>query len=131
MPVYIGSGVHTGGNRGLSLHLMTDLPLFQYSKKYPEVAGHQGGDTDKKAADEIESSGRAENLRRRAREIFESLPLGATADEVARLMEEDILSVRPRVTELKKQGDLVYEGERRTNENGKTVRILKHYKFVG
>ena len=109
---------------------MDNDDLFSFAAKYPDRAGHQGGDTDKKAADEIEESGRAEILRRKVRNFFEGLPTGATADEAADLLGEDLLSIRPRVTELYKQGDLVYEGARRKNAGRNTVRVLKHYKFA-
>lgn len=92
---------------------------------YPLVAGHQGGDTDVDAAHDIEDSGAAETLRKQVIELMRKHPLGLTADEAAAKMDVDILSIRPRFTELKIRGYLVDTGWRRPSSNGKLQRVLK------
>ena len=91
--------------------------------KYPERAGFTDLDTSKAAADQIEAKGRAETLRQRVLQWLEKGDF--TADEIASLMGEDILSVRPRVTELFKQGEILDTGRRKENaRSGKKAKIL-------
>lgn len=92
---------------------------------YPNTAGHQGGDTDKAAAKAIEKRGRAKKLRTTILEKIKLCPTGSTPDEMAGIMGEDILSIRPRFTELKKRSLLVDTGIRRPSKNGKSQRVLK------
>ena len=54
----------------------------------------------------------------------------ATADEVAYALGADILTIRPRVTELKKWGLLVTTGLRRTNDRGNKCAVLAYYAEV-
>ena len=91
---------------------------------YPERAGFQDADTSKKAADDIEKTGRAAVLRKKVLALYEQGTF--TADECAELLNEDILSIRPRVTELKEQGKLEDTGLRRENvRSGKKARVLR------
>lgn len=92
---------------------------------YPLTAGHQGGDTDIEASDAIEDSGKAETLRKQVLKLMKRHQLGLTADEAAHHMDVDILSIRPRFTELKLRGYLVDTGWRRPSQNGKMQRVLK------
>lgn len=48
-----------------------------------------------------------------------------TADEIAADLGISILTVRPRVTELKKLGHIEPTGGRRTNPGGSTVRVWR------
>jgi hypothetical protein len=50
-----------------------------------------------------------------------------TADEIAKQMGLNVLSVRPRVTELVKAGDLVKTRQRRKNQSGTTATVLRHH----
>tara|TARA_R110000803_G_scaffold18124_2_gene48647 strand:- start:3668 stop:3982 length:315 start_codon:yes stop_codon:yes gene_type:complete len=93
--------------------------------KYPLKAGHQGGDTDRAAASSIEKRGRAKGLRDTILNKLTLFPTGSTPDEMAGIMGEDILSIRPRFTELKKQSLLVDTGIRRPSQNGKSQRVLR------
>jgi predicted transcriptional regulator len=50
-------------------------------------------------------------------------PNGATADEVARELNLSVLSVRPRVSELNRSGDIRQTPERRRNDSGMTATV--------
>lgn len=107
------------------------IDLFDYAAQYPNSAGYKTGDTSREAAEAIEDSGRAETLRAKVLEIMAASEGGLTADECAHILGEDILSIRPRFSELKARKALVYLGKRRTSDNGKSQRVLVHRDFAG
>lgn len=92
--------------------------------RYPERAGAKDMDTGRAAANAIEGSGRAPLLRDRVLEVF-ARGYRLTADEVAAKLDEDILSIRPRVSELFKQHKLLDTGERRLNTRGRPAKVLR------
>ena len=64
-------------------------------------------------------------LRRRVlTSIIAAGKLGMTADEVAREMKESVLTIRPRVTELRKAKYIVENGDRRQNLSGKSAHVF-------
>ena len=84
---------------------------------YPNTPGWKASDneTSREAAKSIEAP--AKTLRRKC---HEALKLAAmTADEVAELVGASVLSVRPRVSELKAQGLVQATDKRRCNISGK------------
>lgn len=100
---------------------------------YPERAGYTELSTSKDAADAIETSGRADTLRRRVlltlvvEQRLDMTPWspGLTADELAAEMGESVFSVRPRVAELHKQGLIERTGERRPSSNGRASHVWR------
>ena len=52
-------------------------------------------------------------------------PGGATADEVAKDLNLSVLSVRPRVSELKRLGEIKQTGGRRKNDSGMTATVWR------
>jgi hypothetical protein len=54
-----------------------------------------------------------------------AFPRGLTADEVAKLAEESVLTARPRVSELGAQGLLERTCERRKNDSGMTAAVWR------
>ena len=102
-----------------------DADLFKHnSVTYPEAPGSKASGTSAEAAAAI--AGHATRLRKIVlREFMAAGQGGLTSDQCARLVEESILSVRPRVTELKSAGFLVPTGERRTNNSGMSAGVLK------
>jgi predicted ArsR family transcriptional regulator len=50
---------------------------------------------------------------------------GATADEIATELGESVLSVRPRVSELRALGEIEETGERRVNESGRRAIVWR------
>lgn len=91
---------------------------------YPNTAGYREPTTSKDAAIAIESSGRAANLRERVKAFFEG-GHQATADEVARILKEPVLSTRPRLAELHKQGFIIQTGIRRASSEGRSSHVWR------
>ena len=95
-----------------------------FSFHYPERAGFKERDTSKQAADEIEGSGRAGTLRAKVWAMFERGYEG-TADSVAGELNEDILAIRPRVSELRAKGLIEPTGKRGFTSNGKAAHVWR------
>lgn len=87
-----------------------ELPLFSY----PRSAGFKTEGTSKDAALKIERTGRAEALRTR---VLFALKYPATSKELAEMLGETILSIRPRLSELKNRNLIAATGIRRHSEN--------------
>lgn len=99
------------------------LDLIDYlDGKYPYGPGHRRPETSKDATKAIRS--RAENLRESILGILRAGP-ELTADEMAEILGVTVLSCRPRVTELSRQGKIVPTGERRKNQSGMTAMVYK------
>lgn len=88
---------------------------------YPNIAGYKESGTSKRAAQSIELSGRATTLREKLTELFTNGWKG-TADEAAIVLGSSPFSIRPRVTELNKQGLISPAGET-MGSFGKQVKI--------
>ena len=76
----------------------------------------------------------AKKIEALAEAIYAAKDAGHTADEVAALLVArgeavDALSVRPRVSALKKRRVLIPTGERRTNSKGNTCTVLIHQMY--
>ncbi len=89
---------------------------------YPDSPGYQNTDTSERAAEEIGSF--AKTVRASVLNHFNTHD-NLTADEVAQLLDLSVLTVRPRVTELKKQNLIFDTGMRRRNTSGKLACALK------
>jgi hypothetical protein len=90
--------------------------------RYPSIAGFKAAGTSQDAANAIEGSGRAATLRAAVLAFYATR--NATADEVAEALGESPFSIRPRVSELSKQGRLVKTGERRKSSEGGASAVL-------
>lgn len=102
-----------------------DMDLFSAAVRYPNRAGFkEKGGTSQEAAAAIEAKGRAATLRAKVLGAFE-LGWQGTADELAFNLGESILSIRPRVTELHKQGRLERSGVRHVNESGAYAHVWR------
>jgi hypothetical protein len=97
---------------------MATQPLDLFS--YPTSPGWKGAETSRAAAESINAS----VLRGKVLRIYE-LRGPCTADEAAEALHTSILSIRPRVTELKALGKLVDTGIRRPNRSGRSAAVLK------
>lgn len=76
-------------------------------------------DTSTAALAAIEVTGRAKNLRAQALWLIRGGSL--TADEVAALLDESVLAIRPRITELNQAKAIIDTGERRRNHSGRNA----------
>lgn len=88
---------------------------------YPRTPGWTEETTSREAAEEME--GRAETVRANVLEALKLRPM--TADEVARALNESVLTVRPRVTELFQAGRIGRTGERRKNRSGRDAHVFR------
>jgi predicted ArsR family transcriptional regulator len=98
------------------------MNLFEYAdtRPYPVSPGWKGTDTSRAAAESIPAS----ILRGKVLRIYQ-LRGACTADEVAEALHMSVLSVRPRVTELKSLGKIVDTGIRRPNRSGRSAAVMK------
>lgn len=93
--------------------------LFSYPHSPGVKSPHR--DTSVAAADAIQS--RAAILRQRVADLFRTGRY--TADECADALGETVLSIRPRCSELAKQGAIVDSGLRRRNASGKMAIVWR------
>ena len=91
--------------------------------RYPERAGFKAEGESQDAANAIEGSGRAARLRTAVLAHYATHE--STADECAEALGESPFSIRPRCSELVKQGRLVRTGERRKSSEGGASAVLK------
>ena len=89
---------------------------------YPERAGYKAEGTSQDAANAVEGSGHAARLRTAVLGWYAKQD--GTADECAAGLGESILSIRPRVSELCKQGKLYRKAERRRSAGGRMQNVL-------
>lgn len=92
------------------------------SPRYPDEAGFKEGSTSQENAERIEASGRASTLRQRVLFFFQQGGR-ATADELAGIMREPFLAIRPRLSELRTKGLIEPTGERRRAAGGGVAHV--------
>ena len=90
---------------------------------YPDAPGFKVAGPSEQAAEAI--SGTVNKMRAAVLAQFAQYPGGATADEVAKDLNLSVLSVRPRVSELKRSGEIKQTGGRRKNESGMTATVWR------
>jgi len=92
----------------------------QKKLQYPYQAGYKKRSTSKEAADKINMQYPRQSFM--VEDVFKLGELiNYTADEVADKINQNIISVRARITELNQQGILEDSGERRKNKNNRNV----------
>ncbi len=100
---------------------MTQQPELDFSGRYPRTPGYKRPGTSSDAAAAMGS--RAVTLRARVLQVLVTGP--ATADEVAGVLGESVLAVRPRFSELRKLGRIVETDERHENKSGKSAVVWR------
>jgi DNA-binding Lrp family transcriptional regulator len=92
---------------------------------YPFTPGYKDADTSKEAAEAI--APKAAHYRRAVMEAFRRAGWGGlTADEAAEALNLDILTVRPRVSELKALDLIEDTGARHENQrSGKRAKVMR------
>ena len=86
--------------------------------RYPEAAGAQATTTSREAAASVDVS----RLRRAVLDCLAGHgPL--TADECAARLGASVLTIRPRVSELRARGQVVDTGVRRVNQSGRRAAV--------
>jgi predicted ArsR family transcriptional regulator len=95
---------------------MTEPDLFAYG--YPNSPGYRLTDTSIAAAQSIDNK----TLQKLVAAELSKAP--GTADEIAGRLGRNILSIRPRLTELKRLGRIVDTGIRRPNASGRSAAVF-------
>ena len=88
---------------------------------YPDAPGFKVSGPSEQAAEAM--SGTASKMRAAVLRQFATYPGGATADEIAKDLNLSVLSVRPRVSELNRNGEI--EQTRRKNKSGMTATVWR------
>jgi len=100
---------------------MTQASHFDH---YPRTAGAKEETTSREAVIAIEASGRAPTLREAVARLFKA-GYHLTADEVALELRQEPWTIRPRVTELYKQGVIIRTGQRRMSLGGRPSHVYR------
>jgi predicted ArsR family transcriptional regulator len=90
---------------------------------YPDAPGFKTAGPSEDAAKAI--SGKAARMRAMVLQKIAQCPAGATADEIAKDLNLSVLSIRPRVSELNRNGEIEQTGARRKNESGMTATVWR------
>lgn len=92
---------------------------------YPDAAGYKERDgTSEEGAERLTRSGRARTLRDQVKWYFDSGRIG-TADEVAHALRVHFLSIRPRLSELRKMGLIEPTDNRAKSITGNTATVWR------
>ena len=102
---------------------MADLFSYQREPIYPDVPGYKAQGPSREAAKIVTVP--AANLRDRVLECAKAAADGLTADDIAQRLNCSILSVRPRVAELHRAGQIEQTGARRKNASGMSATVWR------
>lgn len=91
------------------------------AKPYPSSPGYKDHDTSRAAAAMIAPC--QKTLQRQCLEAIRNAPDGLTADETAALLGKPIWSIRPRLSELVRLGEIHDSGARRENASGARAKV--------
>lgn len=94
---------------------------LELETKYPHSPGHKSPGTSAEAADATKPF--TGYLRDRALEVLQREPL--TADEVAERLGVSILSVRPRISELRATAKIIPDGKYRLNSSWRKAMVWR------
>lgn len=97
--------------------------LFNWRASYPNQPGYRRTKTSRAAAAAVKE--RAPNLRDQVLRLLKETDNGLTADECAERIGKSILSIRPRVTELKRLGKIYDTELTRPNASGVQASVWK------
>ena len=92
--------------------------------KYPHKAGHRGVRTSKQSADDINP--KLSRLKKMILiELDNVFPDGLTGSELSKITKRNLLTIRPRTTELKLLGLITDTETVRKNDGGKSEIVYK------
>ncbi len=92
---------------------------------YPFVAGYKEKDGASQLAAKKQNKNQNNRRRQLALSLFKAHPGGLTADEIAVMLDENILAIRPRVSELRAQGKIESTGQRRKSNHGNASTVWR------
>jgi predicted ArsR family transcriptional regulator len=99
--------------------------MYKQTEMYPFAAGFKEIAGASEQAAKKQNKEQNNERRRRALNLFKNHPNGLTSDEVANILGENILAIRPRVSELRAQGKIESTGTRRKSVNGNGATVWK------
>ena len=99
---------------------MTTADLFA---TYPDVPGWKRQETSREAAETM--APKAASLRTKVISTLNRHPSGITPDECAALLNLDVLAIRPRFSELNREGLIEKTGDRRANRSGLRANVWR------
>jgi hypothetical protein len=102
---------------------MSNPRLASLFRTYPKAPGFKAPGTSQAAA--VAFTGPAAILRSRVLDCITATPDGKTADEIAEQLNCSVLSVRPRVSELHRDGQIEQTGARRKNASGMSANVWR------
>ena len=88
---------------------------------YPASPGWRDPTTSREAAEGV--AGRVAPLRELVLDVITSRPSGASVHEIARILDLPVATIQPRVSELRRLGDIKPSGERCQNESGASAHL--------
>lgn len=88
---------------------------------YPAHPGWKDNDTSRMAA--LAAFGRSRELRQKCLDALSGSD--RTADEIAAILGESVLAIRPRITELLKTGKIRDSGVRRLNDSHRRAKVWR------
>ena len=97
--------------------------LLPADQSYPDAPGYKVSGPSQDAARSAAST--AAKLRATVLSQIAACPEGATADEIATQLNQSVLSVRPRVSELNRNGQIKPTGARRRNASGMSATVWR------
>ena len=97
--------------------------LLPADHSYPALPGFKTTGPSQVAAHTIAPT--AAKLRAMVLAAFQRSGAGLTADEIAKDLNLSVLSVRPRVSELRRNGQIEQTGGRRKNTSGMTATVWR------
>ena len=97
--------------------------LLPANHTYPDAPGFKVAGPSEQAAKAI--TGKACKMRVAVLARIAQHAGGVTADEIAKDLNLSVLSVRPRVSELHRTGEIEQTGGRRKNESGMTATVWR------
>jgi hypothetical protein len=97
--------------------------LLPANQGYPTSPGFKAPGPSELAANAISPT--AAKLRAMVLAEFQRTGAGLTADEIAKDLNLSVLSVRPRVSELRRNGQIEQTGSRRKNASGMTATVWR------
>jgi hypothetical protein len=99
--------------------------MIKQLELYPLTAGYKEPEGASKENAKRQKPEVLNFRRRKAMSFFRAYPKGLTSDEVADLMNENILAIRPRVSELRTLEKIESTGERRKSANGNASTVWR------
>ena len=95
--------------------------MSRLPETYPDVPGFKAPGPSEQAATAIRNA--AKTLREQVLKTISEAPAGLSADAVAERLGKSVLAVRPRVSELRRLGEIRPTTQRAKNQSGMSATI--------